>query len=167
MASYWSDKDKEMVLELWKQGETAAGIARALGDGRTRNSISGLLHRMNLKRDISRVQSEPKKRVFHPETIKQTIKPKENFFTPIEEVPPPEGGVPYLQTRRLECKYILNTNSDPRNVKCCGGTVYRESSWCRHHYNEVFTARIDREKPAYRLSFGKIQAASRLQFRRT
>jgi len=171
MSAYWSDKDKELVLDLWKKGKSAAQIAQALGQGRTRNSVSGLLNRMNLKRDKPKARTTPIKRTPRPKVIRirakdEPPKPKENYYTPIEEVPPPEGGVPFYETRRTQCKYVLNTNSNAHLIKCCGGPVYRESSWCRHHYHEVFTSHIDREKPVFHQSSGRIQAATKLHFRR-
>ena len=105
-----------------------------------------------------RAKPQPKKK-------KQPIA-QVNLFTPIAEEPAPHGGVPYFETRLFQCKYILNTSKDPHNIRCCGGVVYRTTSWCRKHYNEVFIGRISPETQVGHLSSGKTQVASKFQFRR-
>jgi hypothetical protein len=170
----WSIKERNLMVELWQAGESAAVIAFKLGNGRTRNSVLGHLHRLRRNQPSLDLRFEgPVKKsstrsipVVKKPRVKAEPKPQINLFTPIEEVPAPEGGVPYFETRLLQCKYILNTSKDPSNIKCCGATVYRNTSWCRNHYAEVFTERTAPGKPADHLSSGKIQVASKFQFRR-
>jgi GcrA cell cycle regulator len=174
----WTASDKELLIKMWQNGASAHVIAARLGNGRTRNAVLGYLFRLRrsqpelgLRLEVmkprERVCLSPKPKIPVPPKPKAKPQPIQlNLFTPIEEVPPPEGGVPYFEVRRLQCKYILNTSKDPHNVKCCGGSIFRGSSWCRTHYHEVFTTRTAPEKQVAHLSSGKTQVASKFQFRR-
>ena len=173
----WSARDKAILIEMWQAGASAVAIAHKLGNGRTRNSILGFVFRLRRKNPEIQLRNENMRRMPNPDEInivrtKPQPKKKEqpiaqvNLFTPIAEEPAPHGGVPYFETRLFQCKYILNTSKDTHNIKCCGGVVYRTTSWCRKHYNEVFIGRISPETQVGHLSSGKIQVASKFQFRR-
>ena len=176
----WSKRENSLVIKLWQEGLSAIDIAEQLGNGRTRNSVLGRIFRLrqnnpdielrvddrteNKKPRKSRASSiprVPRKPVPKPEKPVQI-----NLFTPIEEKPAPEGGVSFLDTRAFQCRYVLNTSKDIHNVKCCGASVFRMTSWCREHYDEVFTERNSLGKQAAHLSSGKTQVASVFQFRR-
>ena len=166
--------DTKIVVEMWQAGSSAVAIAAKLGNGRTRNSILGFIFRLRKQMpDLKRYTTEKGDKIGKSRSAPRTPRPKPipvvqvNSFTPIvEEEPPPEGGVPYFETRKTQCKYILNTSKDAHKIKCCGAPVYREGSWCRTHFEEVFIARNAPEKPVFHLSSGKTQVASKFQFRR-
>jgi len=181
MTAVWSIDERDIVIDMWKKGGSAAEIAKMIG--RTRNSVLGYLFR--LRKEFPDIPKKPNTggrkarspeerpiRRSRPKTIKVAKNPSEsvqmiNAFTPIVEQDAPEGGVPYFETRRLiHCSYILNTSKDAHKIKCCGATPFRGSSWCRKHWHEVFIERTRRERPDARLSSDKTQAASGFQFRR-
>jgi len=164
MPRAFSKREHDELLRMWQEGVPASTIAATQGEGRTRNSILGYVYR--LRRTMPELQRNPAApRVPKPQRPKPIPVVQVNIFTPIIEEPPPEGGVPYFETRLFQCKYILNTSKDAHNIKCCGGTVHRGSSWCRKHYEEVFIGRTDHETQAVRLLSGKTQVASKFQFR--
>jgi len=172
MPAYWSEDEKDIVLDMWRKGETAVAIAETLGNGRTRNSVLGYLHRLRKempdvpKKTEGRPTREKRfharpKRISRPKVIKVAKEPLPviNAFTPIVEQEAPVEGIPYFETRRFHhCTYILNTSRDAHKIKCCGGTPFRNSSWCRKHYHEVFTERTNRGKPDDHSRFGKVRA---------
>lgn len=149
----WKTNERDTVVRMWKDGHSASEIAREIGDGRTRSSVLGFLHRLRRTMpDLERLQkrnqsvkrayvrTKPREQKGPPAPI-----PQINLRTPIPEISPPEGGVPYYETTRRHCKYILNTSKDPNNIKCCGHVRFKESSWCEKHYREVFITRIGPE----------------------
>jgi hypothetical protein len=174
----WTNKDRELLIKMWQAGSSAQLIASVLGNTRTRSAVLGYLFRLRKSQPQLGLRFEnkqTKKNQFdylYPETpklrrvVKQQIPPPLNLFTPIKEIPPPENGVPYFETRVFQCKYILNTSKDPSNIKCCGGSTHRGTSWCHKHYDEVFIERTAPGTRAGHLLSGKIQAASGCQFRR-
>ncbi len=46
----WDAARKERAADLWKQGQSAAQIAKAFGGGLTRNAVIGVITRMGLQR---------------------------------------------------------------------------------------------------------------------
>lgn len=48
MTGDWSDDEIERLKSLWTDGLSASQIARALGSGRSRNSVIGKAHRLGL-----------------------------------------------------------------------------------------------------------------------
>lgn len=171
----WTTRERDMMVKLWQDGESAAVIAAKLGNNRTRNSVLGFLFRLRRSHPEMEIrfesqQSRPRQKNTMPVVRHKKPKPEPvvqiNLFTPIEEVPSPDGGVPYFETRLFQCKYILNTSGDPHNVKCCGASVYRLTSWCKDHYYEVFTERTSHGTQVGHLSSGKTPVASKFQFRR-
>lgn len=172
MPRAFSKREHDELLRMWQEGVPASTIAATLGEGRTRNSILGYVYR--LRRTMPELQrmptpkrtrsgKPPVPRVPRPQRPKPIPVVQVNLFTPIIEETPPEGGVPYFETRLFQCKYILNTSKDAHNIKCCGGTVHRGTSWCRKHYEEVFIGRTAPEIQAARLLSGRTQAASTFQ----
>ncbi len=175
----WSIADKALLVKMWQEGCSAHMIAAKLGNGRTRNSVLGFIHRLRRKDDSIALRNENTRSNPNPDSVRIS-KPKKkstpkvkivplaqlNFFTVIEEEPAPVGGIPFFETRMFQCKYILNTSKDPHNIKCCGGKTYRSTSWCRTHYAEVFTERTYPGKQVGHLSSGKTPVASKFQFRR-
>ena len=174
MPRAFSKREHDELLRMWKEGIPASTIAATLGEGRTRNSVLGYVYRLRRTMpDLQRMPTPKRTRSGNPPMPRAPRPPRPkpipvvqvNLFTPIIEETPPEGGVPYFETRLLQCKYILNTSKDAHNIKCCGGTVHRGTSWCRKHYEEVFTERSGPEIQVVRLLSGKTQAASKFQFR--
>ena len=169
----FTDDDVKIVIEMWQEGKSAVLIAERLGNDRTRNSILGLVFRLRQKMpELKRYRTERGTKIGKPQRprieprLKKIPTVQINLFTPIvEETPPPEGGISYFETTRRHCKYILNTSKDAHKIKCCGASVYRESSWCRHHFEDVFIVRTHPEKLAARSPTGKTPVASVLQLR--
>ena len=44
----WTDERINTLKKMWKEGKSAAEIAKALGKGVTRNAVIGKAHRMGL-----------------------------------------------------------------------------------------------------------------------
>jgi|GEM_PF-2234883 len=173
MTIYWSNDEREIVLDMWQKGKTASVIAETLGQGRTRNSVLGYLFRLRkdhpeLEKKTSRsTERKPAKaktsKVKRPKMVKVVREPLPmvNAYTPIVEEDAPEGGIPYFETKRfLHCSYILNTSRDAHKIKCCGGKPFKNSSWCHKHYHEVFIERTSHGKQADHLPTGKAPVAS-------
>lgn len=56
----WTEERVALLKQLWGEGKTAAEIAKALGDGVTRNAVIGKAHRLKLSSRLSPIQQNAK-----------------------------------------------------------------------------------------------------------
>lgn len=145
MGYVYSEEDEATIKRMWlEEGASCSQIARAIGNGVTRNAIIGKIHRKNWQRPGS-AGARPK--VFLPkapqtqyqEQTVQRVLPKakqlENLRKAAGELAPlgPENDFAPHGT----CQYI---HGDPTNgAWCmCGHPVVKGRSWCPTHMPVVF-----------------------------
>ena len=144
MTAYvWSDEDKKKILELWEAGKTASQIAVEF-NGKTRNSIIGLLHRMKApKREkfmpiMPRPKREPSLRRERPAFFvirKQSRKEKVAPTT----VPPPLSvtsgdGFTLSQLRKNHCRDVIGYRGGNISEPIyCGAEKHLNTSFCEYH----------------------------------
>ncbi len=53
----WTDERIALLKKMWKEGKSAADIAKTLGKGVTRNAVIGKAHRLKLSGRVSPIAS--------------------------------------------------------------------------------------------------------------
>lgn len=133
-----------------KSGATASKIAIQLGN-RTRNAVIGLLHRRKIMMSIFQNKPYPTKlpkktRNKTPTLSISASKPqaspsasfsKENYkLEDLFENKAADviyGQVSILDAHRTQCRWLTSSPI------VCGDPVVNSSSWCKDHYQRVFT----------------------------
>lgn len=135
----WTPEQDAELRRMWASGLSASQIAatKLCGD-RSRNSIIGRVHRLDLEARAPR----PSKAAYQPREprsyIAKAARPKE---------PPPPPEPPRYARGSWGCQYI---EGDPREgAPMCGERRIskggKDSSYCAAHHARAFT-------PAYRIS---------------
>ncbi len=76
----WTDERIALLKKMWKEGKSAADIAKTLGKGVTRNAVIGKAHRMGLSNrpsPIKKTSAVVAKAVAKKDASKKIAKPKE------------------------------------------------------------------------------------------
>jgi GcrA cell cycle regulator len=91
----WTDDRIGLLKRMWKEGKSAADIAKALGKGVTRNAVIGKAHRMGLSGRPSPITAVPKK-AETKEVSKKSSAPAGKKDAPKEAKLPPgkKGAAP-------------------------------------------------------------------------
>jgi GcrA cell cycle regulator len=147
----WTDERIALLKRMWKEGKSAADIAKTLGKGVTRNAVIGKAHRMGLSGRPSPIKKPPpaKKEPARKEAIKPPKKPaapvvvsgvKHNPLArevaeprKIEKEPvPPGGGVALFDLTERMCKWPIG---DPRedDFTFCGRGIRAGTPYCPEH----------------------------------
>ncbi len=141
----WSDEQVADLDRLWRRGETASAIGRALG--KTKNSVIGKAHRLKLpgrpsplgltKSDRARARGEALPKPTPPARLKPAIKvaaPKKRrpFMTP---EPPPRSTI---ITR--PCRWPMW--DDVVSHVYCGEQRRAGSSYCPEHHKKAHTTGV-------------------------
>lgn len=163
--SEWTEARTEELKRRWQDGESAAQIAAALGNGTTRNAVIGKVTRMKLGKRMFPGKARQKA----PRTVKAetgTLKayvavsnPHGNKDRPRQDavlhraeaatIKPPRilpvaTDLPEMSARRRlidlradECRFC---DGDPLTAyhSFCGLPVREGSSWCPDHHARVF-----------------------------
>lgn len=138
----WSEEDKNRVSALWAEGKSAREIASEF-NGKSRNAIIGLLHRMNAPKrarpekvtSLKRERPQQKKSTAFFVLRKQSQK---NKVTPIQ-VPPPLSvtsgdGFTLKQLRENQCRDVIGyRNGNLSEPIYCGAEKYQNTSFCEYH----------------------------------
>lgn len=74
-ASSWTDDRVQILSRLWREGQSANQIARALAGGVTRNAVIGKIHRLGLSGRARRARSKSKP----PRASRQRVGPARMF----------------------------------------------------------------------------------------
>ena len=133
-----------------KNGATASKIAIQLGN-RTRNAVIGLLHRRKIMMSIFRNKPYPTKlpkkaqnktAPISVSASKPQSSPSSSFSKEIYKLEDlfesKSSGVIYgkiniLDAHRTQCRWITDSPI------VCGDPIVNNSSWCKGHYQRVFT----------------------------
>lgn len=150
----WTDERIATLKKMWKEGKSAAEIAKTLGKGVTRNAVIGKAHRMGLsgrpspikKSAAPKKEAAPKKTAAKaPRSKKATTPaaaPTAKAAAPVKEaedvkifekdVVPPGGGVALLDLTERMCKWPIG---DPRDddFTFCGLAIRPGTPYCAQH----------------------------------
>lgn len=157
----WTDERINLLKKMWKEGKSAADIAKTLGKGVTRNAVIGKAHRMGLsgrpspikkpapapKKDSAKkaspVAAVPvkggKKAVTAPAPAAKKEKESAVLAKEAEELKkieketlPPGGGVSLLDLTERMCKWPIG---DPREADFafCGRAIRPGTPYCPAH----------------------------------
>lgn len=144
VALTWTDENKKQVAELWCAGKTASEIAQEF-EGKTRNSIIGLIHRMKLpKREVQPVIKKEKVKIERAQqktkaaffvTRKQSEKHR---MPPISVAPPPSvttgDGLTLSQLRDHHCHDVIGyLDGNLSKAVYCGAERHKNTSYCEYH----------------------------------
>jgi GcrA cell cycle regulator len=152
----WTQESIDKILHMYRHGDSASQIAKALGNGLTRNAIIGKLNRLRDKGlrpelalgiiSFKKAQGQKINRVNATKmTFSYPVKPTLfQFPKPIPKpkqevivVKEPTGGhaanLTYL--RRGGCKWITEDfeMGHADDALMCGETKHPKSSYCAHH----------------------------------
>jgi GcrA cell cycle regulator len=153
----WTDDRINLLKRMWKEGKSAADIAKSLGKGVTRNAVIGKAHRMGLSGRPSPIKApEPKKAAAPPKKAvkpappppppKKAAKPApapakpnpvlarevEEMKKVEKEAVPEGGGVPLIDLTERMCKWPIG---DPKEADFtfCGRGIRQGTPYCPAH----------------------------------
>jgi hypothetical protein len=135
--------DKELILEMWKKGNSARDIAAAVG--KTRNSIMGLIYRLRSKGLVGyrvepvvkqKARPMPKNKVSRPPKMKKAPIPK---VKPLKDSQP----IPFYKLEHFNCRYIVSDGM-PKDFLFCGKVVL-SAPYCTDHRALCYTRDQARE----------------------
>ncbi|MFH1157986.1 MAG: GcrA family cell cycle regulator [Pseudomonadota bacterium] len=154
----WTDERIALLKRLWKDGKSAAEIAKTLSKGVTRNAVIGKAHRMGLSGRPSPIKkpasvSEKKSAKAPEKEIREIRKPvatpapsvasgKGRHAPPTREEAkpeklekgdlPPGGGVALIDLTERMCKWPIG---DPRedDFTFCGHGISGGTPYCQRH----------------------------------
>ncbi len=123
----WTDERVALLKQLWGEGKTAAEIARALGDGVTRNAVIGKAHRLKLSNRVSPIQQNDNVKPPEPERKLEAVKAS----------PPP--GVKLADLRERMCRWPVGDPKDP-DFHFCGCQAVAGLPYCAEHAKTAYQA---------------------------
>jgi GcrA cell cycle regulator len=151
----WTDERIALLKKMWKEGKSAAEIAKMLGKGVTRNAVIGKAHRMGLSgrpSPIKKPAAAPKKEkeaAPKKEAVKETRSSKsapapsakinpamakevEELKKIEKEVLPLNGGIPLIDLTERMCKWPIG---DPKedDFTFCGRGIRPGTPYCPDH----------------------------------
>ncbi len=153
----WTDERIATLKKMWKEGKSAADIAKTLGKGVTRNAVIGKAHRMGLSGRPSPIKKPPapskkeavvRKETKAPVAAAPRLKapaaaPAANKSTTttrevapprpaMKEVFPADGGVALIDLTERMCKWPFG---DPRedDFTFCGRGIRPGTPYCPEH----------------------------------
>lgn len=158
----WTDERINLLKKMWKDGKSAAEIAKTLGKGVTRNAVIGKAHRMGLsgrpspiKKPAAAPAKKEKEAVAAPRkeaaAPKETAAPRkaqqqatkhpplahssrevEEPRKPEKEILPLNGGTPLIDLTERMCKWPIG---DPREADFtfCGRGIRPGTPYCPDH----------------------------------
>lgn len=122
----WTEERVDLLKQLWGEGKTAAEIAKALGEGVTRNAVIGKAHRLKLSSRVSPIQQNTKKpKVETPRVKKQPQKQIKKSTFKGHEISMADLG-------NNMCRW---PNGDPRDesFSFCGCGTVAGLPYCEEH----------------------------------
>ena len=158
----WTDERIALLKKMWKEGKSAADIAKMLAKGVTRNAVIGKAHRMGLSgrpSPIKKPAPAPKKEaVVKAKEVKPVAKEvKKPVVTPVvsglktnpllkdvvpptrfeKEAIPPGGGVALIDLTERMCKWPIG---DPRedDFTFCGRNIRQGTPYCPEHASAAY-----------------------------
>lgn len=148
-----------------KNGATASQVSAQLGN-RTRNAVIGLLHRRKIIMSIfqnkpypTKVPKKPRRETPslsisgsvspQPRFNREVYKFEDLFENKVDNVIYEEVSI--LDAHRTQCRWITSS------PMVCGGAIVNNSSWCKDHYQRVFTPQAVAKAVAEELKKRKLQ----------
>lgn len=154
----WTDERIALLKKMWKEGKSAADIAKTLGKGVTRNAVIGKAHRMNISgrpapaKKPAPAAAAPKKEaakketkvaaVAAPKKASPSAAPNTKNNALAREVAEPRkfekeeipigGGVALIDLSERMCKWPIG---DPRedDFTFCGRGIRPGTPYCPDH----------------------------------
>lgn len=132
---------------MWRDGSSASQISKALGTGRSRNSVIGRVHRLNMPIRVTR--ESLKSNIFGViRNARKSTKPRKVIYTPVAQarvrapvINPRKAtlraeqietlNVPFLELQRFQCRAIVDDTRFAQ--KCCGQWRDEDSPYCADH----------------------------------
>ncbi len=152
----WSADHIADLTRLWSEGHSA----RVIGDklGRTRNSVIGKVHRLDLATRLSTISARKARpprgaRAYSGAFRKSRAKPPELRVVRVkprpQEVPPPEARmIPLMELTALDCKWPIGHPKES-GFGFCGAWRFGNGVYCEHHtrmaYIPAMLRKADRE----------------------
>jgi len=144
----WTDERTAILVDLWKAGLSCGRIAAELGDGATRNSVIGKVHRLKLPRRLTSDRFPTRKPGERgPDRKLRMTKPRRIALGQPADLPPikisqqkPQGEawepitgfepVSLLDLEAGQCKWPVGKDS-PHHF--CGAPATHRH-YCEHHH---------------------------------
>lgn len=152
----WTDERIALLKKMWKEGKSAAEIAKTLGKGVTRNAVIGKAHRMGLsgrpspikkpaapakkEKEAAPKSKEPAKKEPRPsapaagsQRVSAAIAKEVEEMKRIEkEVLPLNGGISLLELTERMCKWPIGDPREPDFI-FCGRGIRPGTPYCPDH----------------------------------
>ena len=145
----WDDQKVEKLRIYWAQGHTASEIARALGEGVTRNSVIGKAHRLKLAaRAPSKKSKSPEKQDVASNLNKQGghISKKSRFRSLLlDKSFPPENPKQLEELGDKNCRWPIG-HPDEENFYFRGRNPVEGFSYCKLHVLYAFQPKNQKEE---------------------
>lgn len=134
----WTDERVAMLRKLWGDGRTAAEIAKALGNGFTRNAVIGKAHRLKLSSRLSPVPSVPVRTKAHDATPHVNRRPANH--APRVKASSVAQVARVIQTKNVNmfdlkermCRWPLGDPKEP-GFSFCGCNTVAGLPYCEDH----------------------------------
>lgn len=127
----WTEERVALLKQLWGEGKTAAEIAKALGDGVTRNAVIGKAHRLKLSSRLSPIQQNTK-----PASKSEAPKVKK-----VAAVRQPEfkgKGVRMVDLEPRMCRWPNGDPREPESFSFCGCDAVAGLPYCETHVRAAY-----------------------------
>ena len=145
----WDDQKVEKLRIYWARGYTASEIARALGEGVTRNSVIGKAHRLKLAaRAPSKKSKSPEKQDVASNLNKQGrhISKKSRFRSLLlDKSFPPENPKQLEELDDKNCRWPSQHHPNEEGFYFCGRPPVEGFSYCKLHVLLAFQVRDQKE----------------------
>lgn len=151
----WTDERINTLKKMWKEGKSAAEIAKTLGKGVTRNAVIGKAHRMGLsgrpspikkpappKKDAApkvaktaAPKAAPAKKAAAPAASAKVVPPSREAeeLKKLESAAPKiGGGVALIDLTERMCKWPIGDPKDA-DFSFCGLTIRAGTPYCPEH----------------------------------
>ena len=138
-ANRWTPERVAILKKLFAEGASASGIAAGIGDGFTRNSIIGKLHRLGLSRPRvanPKRRPPPKPKGFRPR--KSPSRPQLELVidnTADEDIPLAQRKS-FMELTADTCRYGIGDPRSPEFFFC--GAETAGTSYCPQHYRTCY-----------------------------
>ncbi len=153
----WTDERIALLKKMWKEGKSAADIAKTLAKGVTRNAVIGKAHRMGLSGRPSPIKKPPPKKPAAKKEVKKAAPAVKKPVVPVvsgiknnplakelaeprkfeKEAIPPGGGVALIDLTERMCKWPIG---DPRedDFTFCGRGIRPGTPYCPDHASMAY-----------------------------
>lgn len=164
----WTDERIALLKKMWKEGKSAAEIAKTLAKGVTRNAVIGKAHRMGLSGRPSPIKKPvpAKKETAAKKTAAPAAKESKKSAAPAaksnpalareaeelkkleKNTAPIGGGVALVDLTERMCKWPYGDPKEP-DFSFCGRAIRQGTPYCPEHAAMAYqTSSRNRNSPA-------------------